>query len=110
MYKAEMCFLLGVSPWARVRDIDPDAVVALARRLLLINADRPEQSATGELARGKQHWVYDRGGRPCRRCGQQVVRAVQGDDIDARNTFYCPCCQPGPHPPPWRTPPTDGTA
>ena len=101
MYKAEMCFLLGVSPWARVRDIDPDAVVALARRLLLINADRPEQSTTGELARGKQHWVYDRGGRPCRRCGQQVVRAVQGDDIHARNTFYCPCCQPGPHPPPW---------
>jgi hypothetical protein len=30
-----------------------------------------------------------------------VVRAVQGDDIDARNTFYCPCCQPGPHPPSW---------
>jgi endonuclease-8 len=37
-----MCFLLGVPPWVPVRDVDPDAVVTLARRLLLTNADRPE--------------------------------------------------------------------
>ncbi len=99
LYKTEMCFLLGVSPWVPVRDVDPDAVVALARRLLLANADRPEQSTTGELVRGKQHWVYERGGKPCRRCGQRVIHAVQGDDVYARNSYYCPCCQPGPHPP-----------
>jgi endonuclease VIII len=100
LYKTEMCFLLKVSPWVPVRDIDPDAVVALARRLLLTNAERPEQSTTGELARGKQHWVYERGGKPCRRCGERVIRAVQGHDVDARNTYYCPRCQPGPPPPP----------
>jgi endonuclease-8 len=38
-------------------------VVPLARRLLLVNADRPEQSTTGELARGRQHWVYKRAAR-----------------------------------------------
>ncbi|MGH3799499.1 MAG: zinc finger domain-containing protein [Pseudonocardiaceae bacterium] len=27
------------------------------------------------------------------------MRAAQGDDIHARNTYYCPRCQPGPHPP-----------
>lgn len=99
LYKTEMCFLLGVPPWVPVREVDPDAVVTLARRLLLANADRPEQSTTGELARGKQHWVYERGGKPCRRCGERVIRAVQGDDVYARNTYFCPGCQPGPHPP-----------
>ncbi|HEX2290950.1 MAG TPA: DNA-formamidopyrimidine glycosylase family protein [Pseudonocardiaceae bacterium] len=100
LYKAEMCFLLGVSPWIPVRDIDPDIVVALARRLLLTNADRPEQSTTGELARGKQHWVYERSGKPCYRCGEPVIRAVQGNDLHVRSTYYCPRCQPGGHPPP----------
>jgi len=71
LYKTEMCFLLGVPPWVPVREIDPDAVVVLARQLLLTNADRPERSTTGELARGRQHWVYERGGKPCRRCGSE---------------------------------------
>ena len=52
LYKTEMCFLLGVSPWAPVRGVDPGVVVALGRRLLLANAERPEQSTTGDLARG----------------------------------------------------------
>jgi endonuclease-8 len=99
LYKTEMCFLLGVSPWVPVRDIDPYAVVALARKLLLLNADRPEQSTTGDLARGKQHWVYERGGKLCRRCGQRVIRAVQGENSYTRSAYYCPRCQPGPHPP-----------
>ena len=100
LYKTEMCFLLGVSPWISVRDIDPDVVVALARRLLLANADRPEQSTTGELARGKRHWVYERSEKPCRRCAEPVIRAVQGNDFYARSTYYCPRCQPGGHRPP----------
>lgn len=97
LYKTEMCFLLGVAPWVPMREVDPDAVVALARRLLVLNADRPEQSTTGELARDKQHWVYERDGKPCRRCGARVIRAVQGNGIHARHTYYCPRCQPGPH-------------
>ncbi len=35
--------------------------------------------------------VYDRAGRPCRRCGATVRRLVQA----ARSTFYCPVCQRG---------------
>jgi formamidopyrimidine-DNA glycosylase len=33
--------------------------------------------------------VYDREGKPCRRCRTSVKRIVQG----ARSTFYCPKCQ-----------------
>jgi endonuclease VIII len=98
VYKTEMCFLLGISPWAPVRDVDPSVVVALGRRLLLANAERPERSTTGDLARGRRHWVYERGGQPCRRCGHRVIRAVQRDEVYARHTYYCPCCQLGPHP------------
>lgn len=36
-----------------------------------------------------EHAVYDRRGRPCRRCGMTVRRIVQG----GRSTFYCPGCQ-----------------
>jgi formamidopyrimidine-DNA glycosylase len=33
--------------------------------------------------------VYDRAGKPCRRCKTPIKRIVQG----ARSTFYCPNCQ-----------------
>jgi formamidopyrimidine-DNA glycosylase len=33
--------------------------------------------------------VYERAGKPCRRCGTPVRRLVQGQ----RSTYYCPSCQ-----------------
>lgn len=105
IYRTEVCFLHGVSPWTPVRDVpDLPAVVELARTLLLRNADRPEQSTTGELQRGRRHWVYGRGGQPCRRCGTPVRTAAQtgagetADPVEARISFWCPRCQPGPSP------------
>jgi endonuclease VIII len=99
LYKAEVCFLLGLSPWTLVRDVpDPAAAIALSRKLLLRNADRPEQSTTGELGRGRQHWVYERAGQRCRRCGTRIRTAEQGDGIYARVANWCPRCQPGPGP------------
>jgi endonuclease VIII len=65
---------------------------------MLRNADRPQQSTTGELGRGRQHWVYDRGGRRCRRCGTRIRTASQGDGVYARVAYWCPTCQPGPAP------------
>ncbi|MGY8527071.1 bifunctional DNA-formamidopyrimidine glycosylase/DNA-(apurinic or apyrimidinic site) lyase [Paracidovorax citrulli] len=34
-------------------------------------------------------FVYDRAGKPCRRCGTPIRQIVQGQ----RSTFYCPQCQ-----------------
>jgi endonuclease-8 len=100
LYRAEVCFLLGVSPWSPVSALaDPGRVVTLAHTLLLRNADRPEQSTTGELGRGRQHWVYQRAGQPCRRCGTRIRTGEQGDGVYARTAYYCPRCQPGPPPP-----------
>ncbi|WP_028925674.1 DNA-formamidopyrimidine glycosylase family protein [Pseudonocardia acaciae] len=99
LYKTEVCFLLGLSPWTPVRDVpDPERAIVLARKLLLRNADHPEQSTTGETARGRQHWVYQRTGRACRRCGTTIRTGEQGDGVYARVAYYCPHCQPGPTP------------
>jgi endonuclease VIII len=105
LYKNEVCFLRGLSPWTLVRD-SPDlpGVIALSRDLLLRNADRPEQSTTGELGWGRQHWVFERTGQRCRRCGTRVRTAEQGAGVHARPTYWCPTCQPGPSPRPTRSP------
>lgn len=100
LYKTEVCFLLGLSPWTPVRDVpDLPAVVALSRSLLLRNADRPQQSTTGSLHPAQAHWVFERARQPCRRCGTRIRTADQGDDGYARVAYWCPRCQPGPAPP-----------
>lgn len=99
LYKTEVCFLLGVSPWSPVSAVDPVRCVRLCRDLLLRNADRPQQSTTGMLGRDREHWVFERTGLPCRRCGTTVALANQGEPPQQRLTYLCPTCQPGPHPP-----------
>ncbi|MEP6697935.1 MAG: DNA-formamidopyrimidine glycosylase family protein [Pseudonocardiales bacterium] len=95
LYKSEVLFLRGLSPWAAVRGVpDVPAVVRLARRLLVANKDRWEQITTGETAPGRQHWVFERSGRPCRRCGTTIRSAEQGDPPYQRLSYWCPHCQP----------------
>jgi endonuclease-8 len=97
LYKSEVLFLRGVHPRTPVADVaDLAAVVDIAHRLLNANRDRPEQTTTGSTARGRQHWVYERGGQPCLRCGTAVQRDVQGQPPYARSTYWCPACQPDP--------------
>jgi endonuclease-8 len=95
IYRCETCFLIGAHPRTPVGRLpDPGQAIDTARRLLLRNADRPEQSTTGELGRGRQHYVYLRERQPCRRCGSRVRRFEQGDGVYARSAYYCPTCQP----------------
>ena len=98
LYKCEIAFLLGVTPWTRMSDVDAAKTVALARKLLTANAWRHEQSTTGELARGRRTWVYERTRQGCFRCGGRVRVAEQGQDVRRRPTWYCPRCQRGPAP------------
>lgn len=95
VYKAEILFLRGVDPWTPVQDVpDLPALVELAHRLLDANKERHGHITTGDLARGREHWVYGRAGRPCRRCGTRVERAGQTSRGGERVTFWCPRCQP----------------
>jgi endonuclease-8 len=95
MYRAEILFVQGINPWLpveRVRDLP--GLMRTAYRLLRMNRDHPEQSTTGFTQRGRQHWVYLRGGQPCLRCGTSVASAEQGEAPRQRLSFWCPTCQP----------------
>jgi endonuclease-8 len=96
LYKAEALFLRGLHPWTPVADVpDLPALVSLAHRLLLANRDRWDQVTTGDLHRGRQHWVFERQREACRRCGTPILVADQGaDPRTARVTYWCPQCQP----------------
>ncbi|HEY2700394.1 MAG TPA: DNA-formamidopyrimidine glycosylase family protein [Pseudonocardiaceae bacterium] len=94
VYRSELCFLLGVSPWAPVEGVDAERTVRLARELLLRNATAPVRNTTGDRSPGRQLWVYGRAGRPCFRCRTPVRSAEQGKDVPPRVAWWCPTCQP----------------
>ncbi|HET7529718.1 MAG TPA: DNA-formamidopyrimidine glycosylase family protein [Mycobacteriales bacterium] len=99
LYKSETLFLSGVTPWTKVGAVgDLGAIVTRAQRLLEANKGHWQQSTTGNLRRGEQHWVFERAGRPCRRCGERVRVARQGDPPQDRLSYWCPRCQSGPAP------------
>ena len=95
VYKSEVLFLSGVSPWTRVSEVASlPKVIDLAQRLMLANRDRETRVTTGNRRPGEQTWVYGRAAKPCRRCGNPISRQMQGDRARERVTFWCETCQP----------------
>lgn len=106
VYKSELCFLLGVTPWLPVGALPADRAAqlpALAKKLLEANRDRPVRNTTGR--RGQDLFVYGRAPRPCLRCRTSLQVADQGDGSRERPTYWCPTCQIGPAPSPRRRAP-----
>ena len=105
LYRCEVLFLRGLTPWTAVGEVpDLPGVVERGRRLMTANRAHWEQSTTGSLRPGEAHWVFERSGKPCRRCGTRVLTAEQGAAPYARLTYWCPRCQLGPAPAPTRAP------
>lgn len=100
LYKAECLFVARTSPWQRVADTDVDRVVGAAATLLQRNRGSAFQNTSGRQRRGEEHWVFERRGRPCLRCGTPVSVAMQGDPPYDRFSYWCRRCQPGPAPAP----------
>ena len=105
LYRTEVLFLRGLTPWVTVADVpDLPALVRSGRRLMMANRGHWEQTTTGSMRRGEDHWVFERAGQPCRRCGTRIVSAEQGAQPYARLSYWCPRCQVGPAPAPSRAP------
>lgn len=89
IYAAEALWLAQISPRAPAASIGP------ARRARLVQAIRhvlrraPAARYTDRENGARQWRVYDREGKPCRRCGTPIARIVQA----ARSTYYCRHCQ-----------------
>ena len=58
LYRLEALFLRGVHPWTPVRDVDLPAMLDVARRLMRANLRHAQQSTTGSMRRGEEHWVF----------------------------------------------------
>jgi endonuclease VIII len=96
----ELAFLMGVSPWTPIGEVDVDRLVTRAAQALRFSAEGTAiQVTTGINKRGEDHWVSGRQGRACLRCGT-IVEMVEElpDDPANRRTWWCPHCQPGPGP------------
>jgi len=101
VYKSEILFLEGVHPLARSRELDDARIQQLyrtARRLMQANLGGWRRTTIRRVTEGTprrggdpRFFVYDRAGRPCRRCGTAVRTARVGDA--ARASWWCPVCQ-----------------
>ncbi len=116
IFKSELCYLLGATPWLPVGALPADRAAklpAIAKRLLEANRERPVRNTTGAFTsttptRTIPHraaglstpdlFVYGRAPRPCLRCGTPIRTADQGDGSRERPTYWCPTCQVGPAP------------
>jgi endonuclease-8 len=86
LWKAEACFLAVLDPWKAVREVTDEEALAAVR------AVRPLMLRSGEGGgHVRDKWVFDRAGRPCRRCNTIIRARGQGDDN--RTTYWCPKCQ-----------------
>jgi formamidopyrimidine-DNA glycosylase len=99
IYANEALFRAGISPRMRAGKLSLEKakklVPAIKKTLLAAikaggSSLRDFVGADGNAGYFQQrYWVYDREGKPCRRCGTTIKRFVQG----ARSTFCCPTCQ-----------------
>lgn len=99
IYVSEILFHAGVRPRrraARLTRVECARVVEATRRVLAGAIDRGGSSISdyrdGFERFGSyqfEHQVYDRAGKPCRRCGAPVRACV----IAGRSSFFCPRCQ-----------------
>jgi endonuclease-8 len=93
-YRIEVCFLLGLHPWRPVSSVDLGAAVDLSRRLMKANLRNGTQVSTGVNRPGQRSWVFERAGKPCRRCTTTILTAPIGEPPRERVTYWCPNCQP----------------
>jgi endonuclease-8 len=105
IYKSEILFAAGISPFVRVADLTGamlERIVGLAVTLMRANVDERSPSgivtytgfrrSTRSADPSPRLWVYGRAGQPCRRCGGPIARVRQG--AHARPTYWCEKCQP----------------
>jgi endonuclease VIII len=102
VYRAELLFRHGVSPFRPGRSVEDaqwaamwaDLVVLMRAgvRLGRIVTTRPEHRSRrrGRADREDAHYVYRRTGLPCRVCGTEISTEV----MVGRNLYWCPGCQP----------------
>lgn len=99
VFRSEVLFLEGLHPRTpadALTGAQADALVRRTVRLLRLNArsGAGRRITTGRLAPDENLWVYQRTGRPCRRCATPI--RSWADMPVARRVYWCERCQPAP--------------
>ena len=101
--RSEILFVARLHPDRRPGDCDDEELrgLAAAARAVSLQSYR-HNGVTNDLqvaralrangqSRGQyRHWVFARGGQPCRICGTPVIGALAA----SRRIYHCPVCQP----------------
>lgn len=96
VYRSEVLFACGLSPFTQVGGLDPGqrrGLLEAAARLLRENLEGGPRRTTSP-GPGPRLAVYGRAGRPCPACGTPIRSARRGEE--ARTVFWCPACQARP--------------
>ncbi len=104
VYRAELLFRAGLSPFTPGKALPEDVVRALWQdwdHLLRIGVTTGQMLTMAGLegedylralaSRADRHWVYHRTGEPCRVCGTPIAMEVAA----GRKLYWCPSCQAG---------------
>jgi endonuclease-8 len=86
VWRSEACWRAEVDPWRTTASVSDDEALALCR---LVRPLMQRSATDGFQSRDQQ--VYNRRGKPCRRCGTPIRSGTQGDDN--RMLYWCPSCQ-----------------
>jgi formamidopyrimidine-DNA glycosylase len=99
IYASEALFRARLRPGRAARSLSHDDAARLVRAIRAVLRQairaggttlRDYLSADGAPGYFRQRlYVYERRGKPCRRCGSPVRAVTQGQ----RSTYYCPSCQ-----------------
>ena len=99
IYADETLFDAGINPKTESRNLNKDELNRLCNSLVKIlkisigvggttfSDFRDLEGINGNY--GGQAWVYRRGGKPCKKCGEKILR----EKICGRSTHWCPNCQ-----------------
>ena len=102
IYRAELLYRARLDPHVPGRRVPAETARALWDDWSVLLADgirtgvmltREDLDDAGRAAalrdRSLRHWVYGRGGEPCRTCGTPVVV----EEMAGRKLYWCPTCQ-----------------
>jgi len=99
IYADETLFDAGINPKTESRNLNQDQLNRLCNSIVKIlkisigeggttfSDFRDLEGINGNY--GGQAWVYRRGGRNCKKCGEKILR----EKICGRSTHWCPNCQ-----------------
>ncbi len=96
LWAVEGLYVAGVDPHTPAAAVDIPRLLDVIHRMMRRGLANGTQSTTGDLRRGRSHWVYGRYRRPCLRCGTPIAFTPAGPTPYDRETWWCPHCQPPP--------------